>query len=60
MPKLQKFREEIIDQRGSPELENIFKRSLVEVRKNPDLWIPWNYLVTLENIQKSDVLLKFA
>ncbi len=31
-----------------------------EVRKNPDLWTPWNYLTTLENIQKSDVLLKAA
>ena len=31
-----------------------------EVRKNPDLWTPWNYLATLENIQKSDVLLKAA
>ena len=33
MPKLQKFREEILDQRGSPELENIFKRSLTAVVK---------------------------
>ena len=31
-----------------------------EVKKNPDLWAPWNYLTTLENIQKSDVLLKAA
>ena len=31
-----------------------------DVRKNPDLWTPWNYLTTLENIQKSDVLLKAA
>ena len=33
MPKLQKFREEILDQRGLPELENIFKRSLTAVVK---------------------------
>ena len=31
MPKLQKFKEEILDQRGSPELENVFKRSLTAV-----------------------------
>ena len=37
-----------------------FQRFSKEVKKNPDLWTPWNYLATLENIKKSDVLLKSA
>ena len=31
-----------------------------EVRKNPDLWVPWNYSTTLENLQNPAQQLKSA
>ena len=36
------------------------QRFLKEVGKNLDLWTPWNSHETLENIQRSEILLKSA